>query len=298
MQICKSGRTPLRTLFAVLGTGALLNSIGAQAQEKPSPVIKADVPCEQGPQPEPPEMAAIAERMLTPGVTFNPAKDLLPLLPKIQALQKVEAERAAKDWANLCKYAAKNTTVRASGQRPDVVFIGDSITEAWEKADPSFFGATVIDRGISGQTTPQMVLRMYPDVVNLRPAVVHIMAGTNDVAGNTGPVSDETILNNIRAMIDIAQANGIEVVLGSIPPTNSFFWNPVARPAARIQSLNRQLRQLADKRRVVWVDYHAKLTDAAGGLPAAFGNDGVHPNRNGYAVMRPLTEKAIAVARR
>lgn len=231
--------------------------------------------------------------MLAPGNKLSLASPPPPSAQKLEETHHIEAERAKEDWPNLCKFLTQNHAVIASNHQPRVVFLGDSITAGWQMAEPSFFNADVIDRGIGGQTTPQMLLRIYPDVVALHPQVVHIMAGTNDIAGNTGPESDDTIVDNIRAMIDIAQANHIKVVLASIPPSLAFWWNTAVKPAARIAAVNRKLRNLAAERGVVWVDYYAKLVDSNGGLPLALANDGVHPNRNGYAIMRPMAEQAI-----
>jgi lysophospholipase L1-like esterase len=141
-----------------------------------------------------------------------------------------------------------------------------------------------------------MLLRMYPDVINLRPRVVHIMAGTNDISGNTGPTSDQTIVDNIRAMIVLAKANGIKVVLASITPSSGFIMRAGFNPAARIAHVNGLLRQLAVEQGVTFVDYYTPMVDGAGGLRAGLANDGLHPNRSGYAIMHPLTEKAIAQA--
>lgn len=226
-------------------------------------------------------------------------KDMPPeMLAKIGEFQKTQEEQQKRDWANLCRYESENAAVQVSGIRPNAVFIGDSITENWIQADPSMFNAEILDRGISGQTTPQILLRFYQDVVQLRPRVVHIMAGTNDVAGNTGPATDEAILNNIKAMIDMAKANRIAVVLAGIPPAKTFGWQSQLAPAQRIIGLNQELARIAKQRRVRFIDYAAVLADDEGGLSTAYGNDGVHPHRGGYAVMRPLAEKAIARARR
>ena len=235
-----------------------------------------------------------------PGKALNIAdiiKNMSPeMLAKMGAMQKVALDRQAKDWPNLCRYAAENAAVLASGIRPRVIFLGDSITENWKLGDPLLFGLQSLDRGIGGQTTPQILLRFYQDVVALRPRVVHIMAGTNDISGNTGPTTDQTIVDNIRAMIDIAKANNIRVVLASITPSRGFFAKPGLDPSARISAVNQQLVRLAAERRVTWVDYYPALVDGADGFNAALANDGLHPNRDGYAVMRPLTEQAIARA--
>jgi lysophospholipase L1-like esterase len=203
-----------------------------------------------------------------------------------------EEARKATDWAALCHYKADNAAQRGKAP-PKVVFMGDSITELWPFGDPSLFSAGVLDRGISGQTTSQILLRFYDDVVALHPSVVHLMAGTNDVAQNTGPISDEDILNNIRAMIELAKANHIKVLLASILPMAKVSWKPSITPAARVTSLNEQLRTIASKMGVQYVDYYSALTDAAGGMRADYSNDGVHPNLNGYAVMRPIAERGL-----
>ena len=205
-----------------------------------------------------------------------------------------EACGGSQDWSYLCRYREQNAAILRSGVRPQVVFLGDSITEFWRLAQPDLFGEKIVDRGISGQTTPQILLRFYADVVALHPRVVHIMAGTNDIAGNTGPTTDDQIFDNIRAMIDIAGVNHIKVVLASITPAT----NGPARPAARILALNARLRELARQRGAIYVDYHAALSDGRDGISAALANDGLHPNRDGYAVMRPLTERALAEALR
>jgi lysophospholipase L1-like esterase len=175
--------------------------------------------------------------------------------------------------------------------------LGDSITEFWRVADPIFFHEKTLDRGISGQTSSQITLRFYTDVVQLHPLAVHLLVGTNDVAQNTGPISDEDFLSNIRTMVDLAQINHIKVVLASIAPAKTFPWRPnISSPADRITRLNAQLRLLAKERKLMFVDYYSILTDGQGGLRDALSNDGVHPNRDGYALMRPVAEKAIAAA--
>ncbi len=198
------------------------------------------------------------------------------------------------DWAWLCRYQAANAALKA---RPVAVFMGDSITEYWGALDPALFAGGVIDRGISGQTTPQMVLRFRQDVIALRPKVVHIMGGTNDIAGNTGPESPEMFKNNIRTMVDLARANGIAVVLGAIPPAAKFNWVPSLQPAKRISELNRWLKSYAAQRRLVYADYHAVLAAPDGAMKPAFSADGVHPNAAGYAAMRAVADRALAAGR-
>ena len=264
------------------------------------PKVDSDTTCSK---PDPDLAAALhpfTARLLEPGQKLNLAELLKSMPPgtlaKMASMQKLAAERQARDFADLCKYREENAAVLASGVRPDVVFLGDSITENWKLGDPGLFGAKVLDRGISGQTTPQILLRFYQDVVALRPRVVHIMAGTNDVSGNTGPTTDAAILGNIEAMIDIAQAHRIAVVLSAITPTTSFFIRPGFNPWPRIAGLNRELARIAHARKVTLVDYGPVLDGGDGSLKATLGNDGLHPNRDGYKVMRPLADKAIASA--
>jgi lysophospholipase L1-like esterase len=201
------------------------------------------------------------------------------------------------DWAWLCRYQAENRAA-ASLPPPEAVFIGDSITEGWLKGDAAFFSPARLDRGISGQTSPQMLLRFQQDVIALRPRVVHIMAGTNDIGGNTGPTSAEAYQNNIRAMVDMAQASRVAVVLASIPPAAKFYWRPALQPAAHVRDLNLWLRDFALARGLVYADYYTVLTDADGGMRAEFSGDGVHPNAAGYAAMRPVAERALQQALR
>jgi lysophospholipase L1-like esterase len=200
-----------------------------------------------------------------------------------------------RDFPDLCHYKSENAAF-IKGTHPTVVFMGDSITEGWGVGDPSLFSRGVIDRGISGQTSPQMLVRFYQDVVALHPKAVHIMAGTNDVAGNTGPSSPDDFKNNIRAMVDLAKANHIQVVLASILPAERFPWRPDIQPAEQIRQLNKWLRQLADQRKLVYADYYSSLTTASGGFRAELSNDGVHPNSDGYAAMRPIADAALRKA--
>jgi len=243
-----------------------------------------------------PVLAAAREALLVPGKPVDFAAQPPELRARLQAAGKAAADQAKVDWANLCRYRAANAEALRAGARPRVVFIGASIVEFWQHGDPALFGPGVVNRGIAGQTSAQALLRFYADVVSLRPAAVHILVGTNDVAGNAGPVSDESYIDNIRAMIDVAQANRMRVVLGSIPPAKSFPWRPDLEPAERIRGLNARLKALADERRAEFVDYHAVLADPQGGLRADLANDGVHPNRLGYRAMRPLVERAIGRA--
>jgi lysophospholipase L1-like esterase len=205
----------------------------------------------------------------------------------------------AGDWANLCRYRAENAALppRAPGEPPRVVFMGDSITQFWKDKDPPFFrGTGYVDRGIAGQTTPQMLLRFEQDVIALRPQAVHIMAATNDVAGNTGPSTLEDVENNFRAMATLAKAHGIAVILASVPPATDFPWKQGLAPAPKIAALNAWLRDYARREGFIYADYTAVLADPAGAMRPGLSSDGVHPTEQGYAVMEPVTRRAIARA--
>ena len=289
-------RTSLHRL-AGLATGIvlLLDGSATAAQQAPAATsAPGDDACANAPVIDEQEMAPVLDRILVPGKTFDLAGLAPALMVKFGALQAAIAKHKLTDWADLCHYRDKNAAILRGGVHPQVVFLGDSITEFWRLAQPDLFSDKVVDRGISGQTTPQILLRFYADVVALHPRVVHIMAGTNDIAGNTGPTTDDQIFDNIRAMIDIAGVNRIKVVLGSITPAA----NTPARPAARILALNARLHQLATQRGAIFVDYYTPLSDGRSGIKATLANDGLHPNRDGYAVMRPLTERALAEALR
>lgn len=233
---------------------------------------------EEPPQPTPPGQGMLAEPC-----------------PDVSGLWFASPYVRQYDWNFLCRYQAENRALDPA-QPVAAVFIGDSITEGWKRLDPAFFGPAVLDRGISGQTSPQMLVRFYPDVVALHPRVVHIMAGTNDIAGNTGPTSPDAFRNNIRAMTDLARANGIVAVIGSILPTARFDWAPEMQPAAQVRELNVWLKQFAADNGLIYADYWTALAGPNGELPAAYSSDGVHPNAAGYAVMRPIAERAIAAA--
>jgi lysophospholipase L1-like esterase len=207
------------------------------------------------------------------------------------AKQKVSP---ATDFGGVGYYTDENARLLASKARVDVVFMGDSITEFWLDKQPAFFRRGRIDRGISGQTTPQMLLRMMSDVVALRPRAVHIMGGTNDIAGNTGPMTPQMSEDNIRAMTDIAQRHGIKVMIASIPPAASFPWAPKIETRRAIASLNQRLERLARETGATWVDYHRALDDGTGAMKPGLADDGVHPNEAGYAAMGKVIGPVLA----
>lgn len=202
----------------------------------------------------------------------------------------------AQDWPALKYYQEANQ--KADEEHPKenrVVFMGNSITEGWIKTDPEFFGQhkNYIDRGISGQTTPQMLLRFRQDVINLKPEIVVILAGTNDIAGNTGPATLDEIFGNLVSMMQLANANGIKVVISSILPVYDYPWKKGLEPAGKIMELNSRLKKYAAANKFIYVDYHTAMKDDRNGLPEALAADGVHPNMKGYKMMEALVQKAI-----
>lgn len=207
-------------------------------------------------------------------------------------------EALRNDWAGLRRYRSANAALPApTVQENRVVFYGNSITDVWARHFPAMFpGKPYVGRGISGQTTPQMLVRFHQDVVALKPKVVVILAGTNDIAGNTGPSTLEMIQDNLAAMTDLARANGIRVVLASVLPVFDYPWKPGLQPAPKIIALNAWMRRFAEEKGETYLDYHSAMVDARGGLPAAIAADGVHPNEAGYRMMVPLVEAAIGQA--
>lgn len=208
-----------------------------------------------------------------------------------------------RDWPNLERYREANR----GAARVTAVFMGDSITDFWQQPrfGEFFPGKGYVDRGISAQTTSQMLLRMRPDVIALKPKVVVILAGTNDIAGNTGPMSDEEIEGNLASISEIAVANGIKVVLSSITPVSAYHAprpnavpQTTIRPAARVKAINDWMRAYASAHKHVYLDYYSKMIDGAGVLKEEFSADDLHPTTAGYAVMAPLADAAIAQALR
>lgn len=202
------------------------------------------------------------------------------------------------DWADLAHYALANAELsKQPSDERRVVFMGNSITEAWAKLFATQFpGKPYVGRGISGQTTPQMLVRFQQDVVALRPAVVVILGGTNDIAGNTGVSTLEMIEDNIRSMTEIAQASGIRVVLCSVLPVFDYPWKQGLEPAPKIVLLNAWLKDYASMVDAVYVDFHSAMADERHGLRNDLGSDGVHPNEKGYDMMAPLVEEGISMA--
>lgn len=209
-----------------------------------------------------------------------------------------EEFRFHNDWANLKRFERENKKLPLP--KPGevrVVFMGNSITQGWSDAHPLFFkDKAYINRGIGGQTTSQMLLRFRPDVINLKPAVVVILAGTNDIAGNTGKTSEKTIVGNIESMALLAQHYGIKVVLSSILPVYDYPWKKGLNPVPKIKYINSQLQDFAAKNKMVYLDYFTAMADEKMGLKSELTYDGVHPNLQGYKIMEPLVERAIQTA--
>jgi len=202
----------------------------------------------------------------------------------------------AQDWPNLNRYKDENSKVPVLSTKDHsrVVFMGNSITEGWINKRPDFFNSKkYINRGISGQTTPQMLLRFRQDVIALKPAVVVILAGINDIAENTGPYSVETTSGNIFSMCELARQNGIKVILCSVLPALDFKWKPGLEPAKKVVALNSVLKAYADKNKLFYTDYFSAMVNEKLGLKDELGTDGVHPNAAGYAIMEPILEKNI-----
>jgi Lysophospholipase L1 and related esterases len=220
--------------------------------------------------------------------------------PHLSAQRTPQDDPLRTDWANLVKYRQANAELPppAPGEKR-VVFLGNSITEGWAPYFAAMFsGKPYIGRGISGQTTPQMLLRFRQDVIGLKPRAVVILAGTNDIAGNTGPSTLEMIEDNLASMAELAKANGIRVVLSSVLPAYRYPWKPELKPADTIIALNTWIREYARAHGAIYVDYHSAMTDARGGMRSDLSADGVHPNEAGYRAMAPLVERAIGEALR
>jgi lysophospholipase L1-like esterase len=221
-------------------------------------------------------------------------------LDSLTDYQRSLEDRQWNDWAGLGRYREANAAL--GDPRPGenrVVFMGNSITDAWAKSFPAMFpGKPYVGRGISGQTTPQMLVRFRQDVVDLKPKVVVILAGINDIAGNSGPATQAMIADNLKSMTEIAKANGIRVVLSSVLPAYDFPWHRGLEPAPKVVSLNRWIECYAREAGAVYLDYYSKMVDARGGLASDMASDGVHPTEKGYRIMAPLAEAAIAEALR
>ena len=199
-----------------------------------------------------------------------------------------------KDWAQFGRYEKSNTEVLARDVRPDVVFMGNSITDGWARQDPKFFEENnFVGRGISGQVTAQMLARFRSDVLNHKPKYVVILAGTNDIAMNQGFVSLDHIFENIVSMAELAKANKIIPVICSVLPADHYFWRPSVKPAEDIVKLNEALKEYADSKKIQYIDYYSVLADENGGLPKQHAEDGVHPNLSCYKIMEKIVLETL-----
>ena len=205
---------------------------------------------------------------------------------------------SSQDWPNLLKYQEANAALQTLGSTEQrVVFMGNSITEGWATANPSFFAnPAYINRGIGGQTTPQMLLRFRQDVIDLQPKIVVLLAGTNDIAGNTGPMTLEQIRDNIISMVELAKINNILPIVCSVLPAYDYPWRPGKAPNVKIPKLNALLTSVASEQNVPYLDYYSAMADERNGLPAAYTTDEVHLTKEGYAVMEKLVTAALAEA--
>ncbi|MGI4756570.1 MAG: SGNH/GDSL hydrolase family protein [Janthinobacterium lividum] len=220
------------------------------------------------------------------------------LLAPTESLNQTEIKRLQTmlgDYAQFSRYHAANASLPAS-EPGRVVFYGDSITDAWgngANAKTFFPGKPYIDRGISGQTTPQMLIRFQQDVVALKPAAVVILAGTNDIAGNTGPETPEMIQNNFRSMAAIADASGIKLILSSTLPVDDYAWRRGLQPAEKVRALNTWMKDFCAEHHYIYLDYYTALATPEGAMKPGTSKDGVHPTAAGYAIMAPLAQAAI-----
>ncbi len=228
--------------------------------------------------------AQVASPVADPGETMRLRTDL------------ERTKTTLRDWPNLARYHEDNAKI--ASQQNEAVFMGDSITDGWGRRYGDFFpGKPYVNRGISGQTTPQMLIRFRPDVIDLKPKVVVILAGTNDIAGNTGPMTLEQIEDNLMSMADLARSHDIKVVLASVMPvTDAIKPQTERRPPAQIVALNDWMKKYTVGNGLVYLDYYSAMLDENGMLKKDLTYDGLHPNAAGYAVMGPLAEKAIEKA--
>ncbi len=220
--------------------------------------------------------------------------DILLVILFIVIFQNINAQ----DWPDLNRFREqnKNLGLPAKGEQR-VVFMGNSITEGWPNKDPEYFeNPSYINRGIGGQTTPQMLLRFRADVIDLQPKVVIILAGTNDIAGNTGPMTLEQIRDNIISMAELAKVNGIQVIISSVLPAYDYVWRPGLEPNIKIPKLNAMLKNYAENNGFLYLDYFTAMADDRNGLPKELAEDGVHPTKKGYMIMKKLAEDAIKTA--
>jgi lysophospholipase L1-like esterase len=246
---------------------------------KAQPRSLDDMPCPPMPVVSPERMALIVE-----------PKPHITTMPPASESDRANYMRWSRiDPDGVCRYREENRSLPPATDRR-VIFVGDSITESWKPSIPSLFTGDVLDRGVSGQTTTQMLARFRTDAIDLHPAVVHIMGGMNDIPGPSGTALTRS---NIESMIELARAQGITVILGAVTPASFFQRSPDKVPGPHIVWLNRWLRDYARKNDLIWVDYHLPLVDGKLGIRDGLSNDGLHPNRLGFEIMTPLARAAI-----
>jgi acyl-CoA thioesterase I len=280
LKLCKA------TLLAALVAGAF--AVAPLKAQTPATSTQAPAPVSE---PTPAAQPA-------PAVQTSPANQTSPSGHPNNAYWNDHDKQLLVDFGGLERFKEANAMLTAPLPGEDrVVFMGDSITQGW-KLDQSFPGKPYINRGIGGQTTPQMVVRFRQDVIDLKPKVVVILAGINDIAGNTGPMTLDQTEGNIASMAELASANGIRVVLCSVLPAYDFPWSPGLTPAPKVVAVNAWMKQYAAEKHHIYVDYYSATVDERGGLPSALSKDGVHPLPAGYAIMTPLAEAAIEKALR
>jgi lysophospholipase L1-like esterase len=271
-----------RSLLAALAVSVLALSASPCAA---APALTVScVPNEPFPPPPPAQFDRTANE---PKPAPPPAPAKLAAPPPVDSL----ALQRLADWADLCLYRAADRALTASATPVRAVFMGDSITEYWAIANPAFFTNGLVDRGIAGQTTPQMLVRFRQDVLGLHPRAVHLLGGTNDIMALGGPITLASIEDNIRSMVELAEEHGISVVLGAVPPMGPPLNTP--QHQAAIKALNTWLRLYAHNELVEFVDYNGLLTDGHNALAPSLSIDQLHPNRRGFAAMQPLAAAAL-----
>lgn len=264
---------------ALLATMAASTVDARDNAPKTQPWTLEDMPCPPMPVVSPARMALIVE----------PKPHIAETPPASESDRASYMHWSKVDPEGVCRYRGENRLLAAATDHR-VIFIGDSITESWQPSIPSLFTGDVLDRGVSGQTTTQMLARFRADVIDLDPAVVHIMGGINDIARSTGTTLTRS---NIESMVELARARGITVILGSVTPSSFFQGAPDMAPGPHIVWLNRWLRDYAENNDLIFVDYHHALEDGQLGIKDGLSNDGLHPNRSGFEIMTPLARAAI-----